>query len=363
MSNNIVGCKVLVSEEALVQESQIRDILASSPSIAKDALNMEGNVDLLRKEYLLPNGRLDLLFISKDKLHLIELKVTSPEKGAIDQVLKYKSDLEIERREGKLADLEIIPYVVCPNGTMTNEIKELCAQNGVVALELDFKKLLNRFYDEFVLSLEFIRVKPVAGIKLAPFVLNPMLYYLRDHGPSTARELANAKTMYKEYYVHRKPEWLINEQYMRLAKALGLAQRTHEGKIALTRTGDEYADCDPSRPKEMSDVQARFIREYILKNPFGSSINFGVYSLVEAVLELSKNIHPVPKRIVVEYFIRKVGKLYDWKKVAWEQLYQYARFAEQLGLVGIIGKELYITPTGLNFVLQLQLHKALAMLR
>jgi len=353
----------LLSEEALVQESQIRDILASSPSIAKDALNIEGNIDLLRKEYSLPNGRLDLLFISRDKLHLIELKVTQLEKESIDQVLRYKNDLETEKKEGKLANLEVVPYLVCPIGMLTNEIKELCAQNRVVPLELNFQKLLNRFYEEFVLSLEFVQIKPVAGIKLAPFVLNPMLYYLKDHGPSTARELAKAKTMYKEYYVHRKPEWLIDQQYMRLAKALGLAQRTRDGKITLTEIGVRYVDCDLSRPREMSDAQARFIREYILKSPFGSSINFGIYSLVEAVLELSKNIHPVPKKMVADYFIKKVGKMYDWKKVAWEQLYQYARFAEQLGLIGIIGKELYITPTGLNFVLQLQLHKALAMLR
>lgn len=353
----------LFPEEPLVQESQIRDILASSPSIAKEALNIEDNIDLLRKEYSLPNGRLDLLFISRDRLHLIELKVTPLEKESIDQVLRYRNDLETEKKEGKLANLKVIPYLVCPMGMLTNEIKEICAQNGVIPLELNFKELLNKFYKEFVLSLEFIRVKPVAGIKLAPFVLNPMLYYLKDHGPSTAAEMAKAKIMYKQYYVHRKPEWLIDEQYMRLAKALGLAHRTHDGKIALTEIGDRYVNCDPSRQKEMSDAQAKFIREYILKNPFGSSINFGIYSLVEAVLELSKNIHPVPKKMVAEYFIKKVGKLYDWNKVAWEQLYQYARFAEQLGLIGIIGKELYITPTGLNFVLQLQLHKALAMLR
>ncbi len=209
----------LLSNEALIQESQIRDILASSPSIAKDALNIEDNVDLLRKEYSLPNGRLDLLFISKDKLHLIELKVTPLEKESVDQVLRYKNDLENEKKEGKLANLEVIPYLVCPMGMLVNEIKELCAQRGVVPLELDFKKLLNRFYVEFVLSLEFVRVKAVAG-KLAPFFLNPMLYYLKDRGPSTAEELAKAKIMFKEYYMHRKPEWLIDEEYMRLARAL-----------------------------------------------------------------------------------------------------------------------------------------------
>jgi len=357
-----LGCS-LISEEALVQESQIRDILASSPSIAKNALNIEDNIDLLRKEYSLPNGRLDLLFISKDKLHLIELKVTPLEKESIDQVLRYRDDLETEKKEGKLANLEVVPYLVCPMGMLTDEIEEICARNGVVPLELDFKKLLNRFYEEFVLSLEFIRVKPVAGIHLAPFVLNHMLYYLKDHGPCTAKELVEAKTMYKEYYKHRKPEWLINEMYMRSARALRLAERTSDGKISITEIGDKYVDCDPARPKEMSDTQAGFIREYILKSPFGSSINFGIYSLVEAVLELSKNIHPVPKKMVAEYFIKKVGKLYDWKKVAWKELYHYARFAEQLGLIGIVGKELYITPTGLNFVLQLQLHKALTMLR
>lgn len=353
----------MVFEEVLVQESQIRDILASSASIAKDALKIEDNIDLLRKEYSLPNGRLDLLFISKDKLHLIELKLTPPEKKSIEQVLNYKIDLETEKKEGKLANLEVIPHLVCPTGMLRNDIKVLCAQSGVVPLELDLRKLLDRFYAESVLSLEFVRVKPVAGIGLAPFVLNPMLYYLKDHGPSTTEALAQARTMYKEYYAHRKPEWLIGQQYMRLAKAFGLAQRTNYGKITLTEIGIRYVDCDLSRPREMSDVQARFIREYIIKNPFGSSLNFGIYSLIEAVLELSKNIHPVPKKMVVEYFVQKVGKLFDWKKVAQEELYQYARFAEQLGLVGIIGRELYMTPTGLSFVLQLQLHKALAMLQ
>jgi hypothetical protein len=353
----------LLPKETLVQESQIRDILALSPAIAKDALNIEDKIDLLRKEYSLPSGRLDLLFISKDKLHLIELKVTPLKKESLCQVLRYRNDLETEKKEGKLANLKVIPYLVCPMGMLTNEIKELCVQNGVVPLELDLRKLLNRFYEESILSLEFIKVKPVSGINLAPFVLNPTLYYLKDHGPCTAKELVKAKTMYKNYYAHRKPEWLINEKYMVLGKALGLMERTSDGKISLTEIGEKYVEYDSTRPREMSDTQARFIREYILKNPFGSSINFGVYSLVEAVLELSKNVHPVPKKMVAEYFIKKVGKLYDWKKGASQQLYNYARFAEQLGLIGIIGKELYLTPTGINFVLQLQLHKALAMLR
>lgn len=353
----------MISEEVIVQESQIRDILASSPSIARDSLNIKDNIDLLRKEYSLPRGRLDLLFISRDKLHLVELKVISPEKEFVDQVLKYKDDLEVEKKEGKLTNLDIIPYLACPKGSFTDDIEEYCRKNGVILLELDLRKLLEKFYNEFVFSLEFVDVKPVAGVFLAPFVLNPMLYHLKDDGPCTPEELVKAKTMYKEHYAHRKPVWLIGKTYVPLAEAFGLAQRTSDSKISLTEIGIKYVDCDLWRPKDMSDAQAKFIRAYIIKNPFGSSINYGLYSLVEAVLELSKNIHPVPKKMAVEYFIKKVGKFYDWKRVRRKQFYYYARFAEQLGLIGIAGKDLYITPTGLNFVLQLQLHKALAMVR
>ena len=347
----------------MVKESQIRDILASSPSIARDSLNIKDNIDLLRKEYSLPSGRLDLLFISRDKLHLVELKVISPEREFVDQVLRYRDDLEVEKKEGKVTDLDIIPYLACPKGTLTNDIKQYCRRNGVILLELDLRKLLEKFYSEFVFSVEFVNVRPVAGIDLAPFGLNPMLYYLKDRGPCTPKELAKAKTMYKEHYAHRKPAWLIGKKYAPLAESFGLVQRTTDGKISLTEIGGKYVDCDHSRPRDMSDAQAEFIRNYILENPFGSRINFGLYSLVEAVLELSRNVHPVPKEMAVKYFTKKVGKFYDWKKVGWKQLYYYARFAEQLGLIGIAGKDLYITPTGINFVLKLQLHKALAMLR
>ena len=348
--------------EVEIRESQIRDILALLPKVAAEVLSVKENLVLLRKEYPLPRGRLDLLLISRDKLHLIELKMVSVKLNHIDQLLRYKEDLEKEKSEGKLTNLEIVPYIICPKGMFPHDAKEYCQKMGIIPVEIDIDKILYRFLDNQLSSVEFINVKPIA-LMTAPFVLNKMLYYLDKYGPSTPDDLVKAKVMYREYFKHRKPQWLIRENYVALAKAFGLVIKKHR-KISLTELGEKYVKSDPRKPRKMSDKQANFIRENILRNPFGFAVNYGVYSLVETIFELSKNAYQVPRDIALQYFILKVGKFYDWKKqnVRKQQFYRYARFAEQLGLVAIAGEYLCITPAGIDFTIKLQLHKALSMM-
>jgi len=58
-----------------VHESQIEDILASYPAIAKRVLGTTDDLRLLVRQMPLPSGRLDLLYATGASLLLVELKV------------------------------------------------------------------------------------------------------------------------------------------------------------------------------------------------------------------------------------------------------------------------------------------------
>jgi hypothetical protein len=98
-----------------IRESQIEDVLVSTPVLMKSILNLEDEPRLLGRQIIIPSGRLDLLYAYRTKLLLIELKVVPFQQKFVKQVLGYRHDLISYQDNGKLLHGEILPYLLCPS--------------------------------------------------------------------------------------------------------------------------------------------------------------------------------------------------------------------------------------------------------
>ena len=86
--------------------------------------------------------------------------------------------------------------------------------------------------------------------------------------------------------------------------------------------------------------------------------------MAACIFELSKNTYPVPLELASRHFIAAAGLRYRWdtEKAIKHGVKMYSNYGADLGLVGRIGNTYFVTPSGLSFVLLLNMHKSLALI-
>ena len=220
---------------------------------------------------------------------------------------------------------------------------------------------LKKFYSEKIQKLDFFSQKPVNAM-IHRFLINKMLYKLNDNGPLSPKDLTDC--VYANDFDHKKPEWLINSTYLPFGKFFNLIKKDSQKRIQLTKLGKIYVEADNLRLKDISESQARVVREWIIKNPFKSKVVNGIYNLVESVLELMRNNEIVSDLDYANYFALKSGKFYEWKDEGTKktQFINYRNLSKELGLIKTFDNRIYITPLGYKFIMQLQLNRVREML-
>ena len=77
-------------------------------------------------------------------------------------------------------------------------------------------------------------------------------------------------------------------------------------------------------------------------------------------IALSKNYYPVPLREASRFFSIVTGKRNEWaKKAANDAFIMYSNYAIDLGLMAKVDRDYYITPSGIRFILLLELNKSI----
>lgn len=331
-----------------VRESEIEDVFAAYPEILGHLLDWKFDLSLVARQKDVPSGRLDLLYVSRNELFLVELKVQPFEKLFLDQLLGYKGDLiELQSNNG-LVKGNINAILLVTEFDPADE--RLCHDKGVLLKSYQPDKVLELFYSRMAGLSNFLTVRPIDLGVWHVHVINRALYALPEH--NTIEKISDMLGIARNTV----------RNHLRFASLLGLVSR-FEDKYLLTDLGRTYLECRDHSLSDfmLSDQQTEVLREHIVRDPFGSNIIFGIYSLVEAIFTLARNSYPVRIQEVIHYYKESVGKRYDWatERSAFLGAHAFSNFAIELGLVARAGDKLLLTPAGFRFILMLQLHKGI----
>lgn len=335
----------------LVHESQIEDILATYTSIAQAVLGVDADLHLVTKQMALPSGRLDLLFAAGNSLLLVELKVEPAEESFVWQVKGYERDLRQLQEKQALLDAPITTILLTPS--FPKPVEELCREQNVSAVVYSPEEVLKRFFQELPALTRFFELKPKDYGLWNRYLTHRVLYSLDGSTPV-------AEIVSRTGLSHRS---VMN--HLRFAADIHLVRRNPLG-YELTDLGQRYVEARVSDmpPTSASDAQLAVIRDYIVRHPFASPVIFGIYTMVDAVFALARNMYPVSDDLMIEYFRSSAGKFSDWKSftAARHGTRMYSNYAVELGLLGRAGRSLYLTPDGLRMILLLNLHKSIEMI-
>ncbi len=330
-----------------IRESQIEDIFATQLDDVKNLLSIQGVISLISRQKKLPSGGiLDLLFLSSSNLLLLELKAIRSEKRFCEQIISYREEVRYLQTKKDFPKLPIKSYLVCPD--FLDSHKKFCRENDITPIQFSPYELLKNFYLKVKVISSFINLKPSNHGLWNISLLNRIIYAI--NGDITIQELMNLTKLTKSTI----------GSYLRMSNELGLTETKPKNK--LTQIGLEYVSKrDTEKPIEyISDEQAEVLKNFITQNPFKSPAIFGIYSAVETIFALSKNFYPVPLTEASKYFAYLSGKHNEWGlKASNDAFIMYSNYAIDLGLLAKIQRDYCLTPSGIRFILLLELNKAI----
>lgn len=331
-----------------VRESEIEDIFAQYPELLKRVLGVSGEMHLVARQKPLPSGRLDLMYAHASRFLLVELKADDFKPIFVNQVLSYRSDLQTLQERGAFIRAEIVPYLVCPSST--DQARQVAANGGVLLCPYDPAEVLLEFYRQAPLETKYLSVLPTDKGVWRIGLINESL--------ALAAQLKNPRRVANNRGASIKT---VGNQ-LRLAEELGLV-RLDAKRVELSSFGHEFVQKrDRNTPPDTLSVeQAELIRRFVLSNPFFSGVTFGIFTIVSCVFELSRNTYPVPRSLLSRHFINATGLHFRWnrEKAINKGVRMYSNYAVDLGLLGKIADAYFVTPSGLRFVLVLNMHKSL----
>jgi hypothetical protein len=336
-----------------IRETQIEDILISSPALMKETLRLEEEPRLIGRQIIVPSGRLDMLYAYQKDLFLIELKVATFQNKFVQQVLNYRNDLQLFQKPGKLIQGYIQPFLLLPEISISN--KRIAETKGVLCEEYNPETVLKYFYSEKLRPItSFVENKPIDIGIWNIHLINKFIYFVE--------KINSIKELQTE--VGGSPKSLYNK--IKFASELGLLiWNSKNDYVALSELGKKYVFTKDDYFKDtLSEEQAKLLRNQVVENPYISSVILGIASMVECVFALSKTSYPVALSQLENYFTIYSGKTYDWQTEKAQQhgAKMYSNYAIDLGLMAKTNNNVYLTPDGFKFVVQLQLHKSLKLM-
>jgi hypothetical protein len=336
----------------IVSERIIEDILSSDKSILADILSANpANLSLVARQKALKSGKLDLLYLYEDELLLIELKVVPFYDDIVRQVDGYFDDLRELQAQHRLIDAGI-SKIVLVTGSKPEDIDK-CNQASIRLLAYEPRFVLSKYYENFRELSYFLQLQSgdygVVRLSLLK---------------STLRLLAQGKNVTAICETEGRSEKTIRNR-LSVATLLGITAKFKQ-QYFLTDFGDALLEAgEDAADDRFTDRQIELLRNRVGENPFYSSVTYTILSLIESVFVLAKNMYPVPKDPVQDYFVKSVGKGETWRtgRARETATYIFSNYACELGFLAKVDNHFYITPNGIRAILLLQLNRSLKLIQ
>ena len=247
---------------------------------------------------------------------------------------------------------EIYPYLLCPSVTET--LRRITQNENVDVMSYNPEEVLKYFYNNMRPIASLVETKPIDIGIWNLHLVNKFIYYL-----DTIKNINELLEV-----VGGAKKTLYNK--IKFAKKLRLIEwEPHSEFISLSELGHRYINArDRKFDDRLSEEQVNMIKKFVAHNPYESSVILGIASIVEATFTLARNTYPVHMNQLCDFFTFYSGKIYDWqtKKSKYNATRMYSNYAVDLGLLAKTEQKVYITPEGIKFTIQMQLHKSLKMM-
>lgn len=337
-----------------ISENQIEDAFVANLSFLQEILNLPNELKLISRQLWLKAGtqRLDLLFLSGKDLCLVELKVENFSYDFVLQTCGYVEELKNLQLKNDLIAGNIKAYLLVTDAPQNNI--EYANERNVRVVIYEPLNVLNNYFQNLSAVAPFLQIKPNDYGVFSLGLINRAIIKLYE-GLTKQAEIAKRLNLSRGS-VHN---------HLKLSIEFGLV-RERNNNYFLTDLGDNYVRQSPKGIllDKLSMGQIEILKQFISKDPFYSSSVFGVYSIVESVFILSRNVYPINLEDLQKMFSIVSGKVKEWKaqKSLSTVTYTFLNYAIDLELLGKMGKKIVITPSGFRFILMLQLHKSLEMI-
>jgi len=334
----------------LISEKVIEDILSSDKSILAELLSINpSNLSLIARQKTLQSGKLDLLYLSENELLLIELKVVGFYEDIVRQVNGYHEDLRALQEQHKLIHAPIRKIVLVTDYTLSDV--DRCNKESISLIAYKPELVLSRYFENFRELSYFLKIQSGDYGVVRLGLLN-----------STLRLLAQGMGVEEISKKETKSVKTIRNR-LSVAMLLGLVAK-YQDEYFLTDFGNTFVEEGEGLDDRLSERQVELLSDFLKGNPFYSSVTYTVLTVLEAVFVLAKNIYPVPKDAVKDYFVRSVGKGYTWKtdKARETATYIFSNYACELELLAKVDNHFYITPKGIQAILLLQLNRSIKLI-
>lgn len=334
-----------------ISEKIIEDILTSDKSILSEVLSLNfSDLNLIARQKIVTSGKLDMLYLHKDEMLLIELKVVPFYKEIITQINNYETDLLVLQNQNKLIKSNIKKIIVVTSAR-ENDFK-LCYENRIDLLVYKPEIVLYKYYENFKELSSFLKIQSGDYGVVRLGLLKNTLNYL-ESGISI-KEICK---------LENKSEKTIKNK-ISVAQLLGLVSKFKQ-TFFLTDLGIHFVELGAKIVDDrLNQEQIELLSNFIKETPFFSSISYTIFALIETVFVLSKNSYPVTKDNVKDYFVKSVGKTETWRAERAKETatYIFANYACELEFLVKVNNEFYITPKGIQAILLLQLNRSIKLI-
>ncbi|OGU77645.1 MAG: hypothetical protein A2V93_09285 [Ignavibacteria bacterium RBG_16_34_14] len=336
---------------SFISERVIEDILATDKSILSDILSVNASdLSLIARQKIVSSGKLDLLYLCKDEIFLIELKIVSFYKDIITQINNYEKDLIDLQNQNKIVHSKIkkIIFVI---GCRENDYIS-CKENNIELLLYKPEAILSKYYENFKELSTFLNIQSGDfGVVRLGLIKN------------TLNDLAEGLSIKEICKLEMKSEKTIKNK-ISVAQHLNLVSK-FKTNFFLTDLGNSFVELGNKIVDDrLNQHQIDLITSFINENPFYSPITYTIYSLIESVFVLSKTSYPVPKDSLKDYFVKSVAKTKTWRmpRARETATYIFSNYACELEYLAKVNNEFFLTPKGIQAILLLQLNRSIKLI-
>jgi len=332
-------------------EKVIEDILSADKSILSELLSVRASdLSLIARQKIVSSGKLDLLYLYKDELLLIELKAVTFYKEIIKQINDYENDL-IELQElNKLINAKI-KKVILVTGARESDFKE-CNNQNCELKTYKIENVLSRYYENFKELSAFLKIQSGDfGVVRLGLIKNTLSFIAEGISIKEICKLEN------------KSEKTLRNK-ISIAQNLNLVAKFRKN-FFLTDLGNQFVELGEKIVDDrLNQEQIELLSNFINENPFHSQITYTIYTLIESVFILSKASYPVPKESLKDYFVKSVGKMSTWRmpRARETATYIFSNYACELEYLVKVNNEFFLTPKGIQAILLLQLNRSLKLI-